>query len=82
VQLGQELMARAERGEAARPLWQAAMFRDGLMILMLAAVHPAAELRGLRLGQHLVKRGDVYVLLLEEHETKNHRPSSSPCPRR
>lgn len=81
VQLGQKLMERAERGEAARPLWRAALFRDGLMILMLAC-RPIRRrsFAGLRLGQHLVKRGEVYVLLLEEHETKNHRRFEQPLP--
>jgi integrase len=57
------------------------MFRDGLMVLMLAC-RPLRRKRfaGLRLGQHLVKRGDVYVLLLEEHETKNHRHFEQPLP--
>ena len=81
VRLGKDLMERAERGEAARPLWQAAMFRDGLMILMLAC-RPLRRrsFAGLRLEQHLVKRGDTYVLLLEEHETKNHRRFEQPLP--
>jgi hypothetical protein len=81
VRLGQELMERAERGEAARALWDAAMFRDGLMILMLAC-RPIRRrsFAGLRLGRHLVRRGEVYVLLLEEHETKNHRRFEQPLP--
>ena len=81
VGLGLDLMRQAERGEAARPLWQAAMYRDGLMILMLAS-RPIrrASFAGLRLGQHLVKRGDTYVLLLTEDETKNHRRFEQPLP--
>jgi integrase len=82
VGLGLELMRKAERGEAARPLWRAALFRDGLMILMLAC-RPLrrASFAGLQLGRHLVRRGEVYVLLLEEHETKNHRRFEQPLPR-
>ncbi|EYD76040.1 hypothetical protein Rumeso_02469 [Rubellimicrobium mesophilum DSM 19309] len=81
VGLGQALIQKAERGEAARPLWKAALFRDGLIILMLAC-RPLrrASFAGLRLGRHLVRRGEVYVLLLDEHETKNHRAFEQPLP--
>jgi hypothetical protein len=74
-------MERAERGGAARPLWNAALFRDGLMSLMLAC-RPIRRrsFAGLRLEQHLVERGEVYVLLLEEHKTKNHRRLEQPLP--
>ncbi|WPY94970.1 hypothetical protein T8T21_02270 [Limimaricola variabilis] len=68
------LTLRAEHGAVARPLWRAALYRDGLMILMLTC-RPLrrSNLAGLRLGRHIVKRDNSYVLLLEESETKNHR---------
>lgn len=74
LQLGLDLIYQAEYGAVARPLWRAALYRDGLMILMLTC-RPLrrSNLAGLRLGRHIVKRDDSYVLLLEESETKNHR---------
>ncbi len=81
LQLGLDLIRRAEHGEVARPLWRAALYRDGLMILILTC-RPLrrGNLAGLRLGQHIVKRDGTYVLLLEESETKNHRRFEQPLP--
>ncbi len=81
LQLGLDLLHQAEHGAVARPLWRAALYRDGLMILMLTC-RPLrrGNLAGLRLGRHIVKRDDSYVLLLEESETKNHRRFEQPLP--
>jgi hypothetical protein len=81
LRLGRELTRRAEHDHVARPLWRAALYRDGLMIMMLAC-RPLrrGNLAALRLGQHLVRREDVYLLQLEEHETKNHRSFEQSLP--
>ncbi len=81
LQLGLDLIRHAEHGEGARPLWRAALYRDGLMILMLTC-RPLrrGNLAGLRLGRHMVKRDKSYILLLEESETKNHRPFEQSLP--
>jgi integrase/recombinase XerD len=79
--LGLNLIARAEQGEVARPLWRAALFRDGLMIVMLAC-RPLrrANLAFLRIGQHLVRQDDEYIVRLEGSVMKNHRDFEQPLP--
>lgn len=81
LQLGLDLILRAEHGTVARPLWRAALYRDGLMILMLSC-RPLrrGNLAGLRLGRHIVRRDDSYILQLDESETKNHRCFEQPLP--
>ena len=74
LQLGLELTQRAEREDGADELVRAALYRDGLMIMMLTC-RPIRRrnFAELRLGLHLVRRGEAYVIFLEGSETKNHR---------
>lgn len=75
LQLGRNLIERAENGKFARELWRACLYRDGVMILMLSCRQIRRDnLAGLRLGENLVKFGGAYALALSETETKNHRP--------
>ena len=77
--LGLKLTRRAEQAEIAREVWRAALYRDGLMIMILAC-RPIRRrtLAAMRLGKHLVKRGDAYLIVLHESETKNHRRYEQP----
>jgi integrase/recombinase XerD len=74
LQLGLDLTQRAEREDGADELVRAALYRDGLMIMMLTC-RPIRRrnFAELRLGLHLVQRGEAYVIVLEGSETKNHR---------
>lgn len=78
---GFELLARAEGEDGGSALDRALLYRDGLMIAMLAA-RPFREsnFAPIVIGQHLVKRGAAYWLCFEGSETKNHRPIELPVP--
>lgn len=81
VGLGHSLMRRAEV-EGERPDWRRALdFRDGLALALLA-LRPLrrANFVGLRLGQHLVQRGQVWWLLIDGPETKTGTPIEVPWP--
>ena len=79
--LGLDLTEKAERDDIARETWRAAMYRDGVMIMMLACRPIRRQsFAHLRLGRHLVKRETSYVLILEGSETKNHRRYEQPLP--
>ena len=81
LRLGLDLTENAERDDIARETWRAAMYRDGVMIMMLACRPIRRQsFAGLRLGRHLVKRETSYVIILEESETKNHRRYEQPLP--
>lgn len=77
--LGFELMAAAdaERGAVA----QAATFRDGLMITMLAS-EPVrrGNLASIEIGRHLERHGEHYWLSFAAHEVKNRRPIEARLP--
>jgi integrase len=79
LRLGLDLTERAERGDTAREIWRAALYRDGVMIMMLAC-RPIRRrsFALLRLGCHLVKRETCYAIILDESETKNHRRYEQP----
>ena len=81
IALGLKLMNRAEQGEVARPLWRAAMFRDGLMIVMLAC-RPLrrSNIASLRIGHDLISHEGEYRMRLEGSEMKNHRAFEQPLP--
>ena len=77
--LGVELM---QEGEAASGRVKAAvLFRDGLIIALLAA-RPirVRNLAGIEIGRHLVTRGDEYWLEFPAEEVKNRRPLEFPLP--
>jgi integrase len=74
-------MITAEQGKVARPLWRAALFRDGLMIVMLACRPLRREnFASLRIGLDLVRHEGEYRILLEGRVTKNHREFEQPLP--
>jgi integrase/recombinase XerD len=79
VALGLNLITRAEHGKVARPLWRAALYRDGLMIVMLAC-RPLrrTNLASLRIGQNLVRQDDEYIVRFEGSVMKNHRDFEQP----
>lgn len=78
--LGLELMERAERGDCPREVWRAALYRDGLMITMLAC-RPIrrGSLAAMRIGEHLVKNGDAYQIALDETVTKKAGATTGRC---
>jgi site-specific recombinase XerD len=79
--LGDMLMARAGSSQASSPRDRAALFRDGLMIAVLAA-RPMRlrNLIGIRIGQQLVRRGAEYWLVFTADETKTRYPIEVPVP--
>ncbi len=72
--LGLDLMDKASRVSAERPLNRAVRYRDGLIIALLAA-RPLRRrnLTAIRIGRNLLKVGDTYVLVFAANETKNHQ---------
>ena len=77
--LGLALMREAEEGDIPRVLWRASRYRDGLMIMLLACRPIRREtLAAMRIGVHLVRRGDAYQIALAGSETKNHRRYDRP----
>jgi len=83
LQLGFDVMARAEASEAAQPdqPLPARDFRDGLMIALLAT-RPLRQRNflGIEIGRHLQRLGAGFVLVFEGTETKNHRPLEASVP--
>jgi integrase len=77
--LGLELTKSAEQADIAREVWRAALYRDGLMIMILAC-RPIRRrtVAAMRLGRHLVKCGTAHLIALDESETKNHRRYEQP----
>ena len=81
VALGLELMTRAEQGWHASPRKNAAYFRDGLQIPLLALRGlRKGNYAGIRIGMHLVQRNGVWWLVFSGSETKNHTPLEVPFP--
>lgn len=81
VALGQSLMQQAEAG-GCRPDWRRALdFRDGLVIALLA-LRPLrrANFVLLRLGHHLVQRGEAHWVLIDGPDTKTGMPIEFPWP--
>jgi len=81
VDLGIELMTQAdilfETSEHAAAL----LYRNGLMIAFLAyrPVRPA-NLAGIMIGEHIVKRGNSWWVIFKADETKQKRPLEFPFP--
>ena len=63
------------------PCLSAVRYRDGLMIALLA-VRPlrVSNMASIRIGHHLVGRGQSWLLVFEAHEVKNRRPLELPFP--
>lgn len=79
IRLGLELMKRAEQTKGAAEISRAALYRDGLMILVLVC-RPIRRrnLAAMLIGCHLVRRRDSYLITLEGAETKNRRRFEQP----
>jgi site-specific recombinase XerD len=71
VNLGMELMARADAATDLTPLQRAVLFRDGLMIALLA-YRPIriSDFAAIAIGRHLVQQGRRYWLKIEETKTR------------
>ncbi len=80
--LGFRLMHRAEAEEVRRsPRDRAVLYRDGLMIALLSSCPVRLRnLLSMMIGQHLVRRGEVYWVVFQEEETKTRRPIEVPLP--
>jgi integrase/recombinase XerD len=78
--LGMELMDRAiASGKSAKSRSVQTSFRDGLMIALLALVPLRRRtLAALRIGKHLVRSGDVWVLDIPAEDIKTKRPTEYP----
>jgi site-specific recombinase XerD len=73
-ELGLRLIAQAETGQFAREVWRAALYRDGLIILLLTC-RPIrrSNLTNMRLDQNLKKIEDTYLLAFEGAQMKGRR---------
>ena len=76
-----ELMARADSVADLTPLQRAVLFRDGLMIALLA-YRPVriSNFAGIAIGRQLVRQGSGYWLRFEAAETKTRRPLQAAIP--
>jgi integrase/recombinase XerD len=79
IRLGLALMQRAEQATAEGEVCRAALYRDGLMILLLIC-RPIRRrnLAAMIVGRHLVRRDDVYLIAFEGAEMKNRRALEQP----
>ncbi len=80
--LGVALMTKAETEVAEGPEVRAILYRDGLLIALLAA-RPKLRMKNLceiEIGQHLVHSGEVYWLVFGPDETKTRAPIEEPVP--
>jgi integrase/recombinase XerD len=78
--LGMELMDRAiADGKSARTRSVQTKYRDGLMIALLALIPLRRRtLAALRIGKHLVRSGDVWLLDIPAEDIKTKRPIEYP----
>ena len=78
--LGMELMHHAiASGKSARSSSVQTEFRDGLLISLLALIPLRRRtLAALRIGKHLVRSGDVWVLDIPAEDIKTKRPIEYP----
>ena len=78
---GIELMKRAEEGEPKSALFTPLMYRDGLIIALLAARPLRREnFTSIEIGKQLLRRGETYWLHFTEQETKNEIELDWPVP--
>ena len=78
-QLGRQLILHAADLRTRRA--QAVLFRDGLAIALLAARPLRREnFAGLRLGQHVVQRGDLWWIVIDATQTKSATMLEMPWP--
>jgi site-specific recombinase XerD len=72
---GLELMIKADGPSGGTPLQQAAGYRDGLIIALLAArPFRRANFASIEIGRHLTPQADGYWIRFEAKETKTHVP--------
>ncbi len=79
--LGLSLMAQAQSEEPLESHTHEILYRDGLMIALLAA-RPLRlkNLTGIRIGMHLVRDDQVYWLVFQGAETKTGEPIEAHIP--
>jgi integrase/recombinase XerD len=78
---GLELMVGADQPSDRSPLKCASLYRDGLMIAMLASRPLRRQnFTSLVIGQHLVQRRDAYWIYIPGAETKTGAPIEVPVP--
>jgi site-specific recombinase XerD len=82
-ELGLHLMYKAEKGLNGSPKQRAIMFRNGLMIAILAArpIMRRENLARMKIDENLVLEGDRYVLRFTDAEMKGGRERAAPLPR-
>ncbi len=69
-----KLLDRIERESCRRDVWRAGRFRDALLVAILSSRAPRlGNLCEMKIGQHIVKAGDRYLMRFEENETKGKR---------
>ncbi len=72
---GLELMIEADGPSGGTPLQQAAGYRDGLIIALLAARQfRRANFASIEMGRHLLLQAEGYWIRFEAKETKTHAP--------
>lgn len=78
-ELGVDLMSKAAN-DSRSPQEDAVLFRDGLVIALLAAI-PVRRKNAcaIRIGQNLIWNGEEPHLCFSPHEMKNHRPAEAVC---
>ena len=80
--LGLRLIEDAELATGRTLELRAVQFRDGLMIVLLAARQlRASNLASIEIGRHLLHHGTEWALTFEAHEMKSRRPYEAPFPR-
>jgi integrase/recombinase XerD len=81
VNLGLQLMERAEAKTGLSARQQALLFRDGLMICVLSACSVRARnVAAMSIGTSVQRRGDEWWVSFGPGETKNRRPFQVPLP--
>lgn len=78
-ELGVDLMSEAAKDRGA-PQENAVLFRDGLVIALLAAIPVRRKnAYAIHIGQNLIWNGEEPHLCFSPHEMKNHRPAEAVC---
>ncbi len=82
VDLGVDMMRRAHASDPHFAVQRAVLYRDGLIIALLAC-RPLRmrSFAGLTLEQHLVRRGSTWWMVLGGADTKTRKPMEMPFPR-
>ncbi len=75
LKLGLDMIHAAENDRFRAPVDRAVIFRDGLLICLFTLVPlRRANMAGIIVGEHLIKRGDKWMLSFDGSETKRNRP--------